>query len=118
MHRRSGLVTQALVTDGCCLVGTPPSPRSQYRGCMRGNLIVLPTDLTWVRVNGGRGFASMSNWDGDGAPVVGQRVLAADGGSERIEAVVAEVRSDTIVLEFPQFVRGTGQLETRREPSA
>jgi hypothetical protein len=81
-------------------------------------LIVLPTDLTWVRVNGGRGFASMSNWDGDGAPIVGQRVLAADGGSERIEAVVAEVRSGTIALAFPQFVRGTGPVEPRREPGA
>lgn len=85
---------------------------------MRENLIVLPTDLTWVRVNGGRGFANMSNWDGDGAPVVGQRVLAADGGSERLEAVVAEVRSDTIVLAFPQFVRGTGPVEPRREPGS
>lgn len=85
---------------------------------MRGNLIVLPTDLTWVRVNGGRGFANTSNWDGDGAPIVGQRVLAADGGSERIEAVVAEVRSDTIVLAFPQFVRGTGPLDTWQEPGA
>ena len=85
---------------------------------MRENLIVLPTELTWVKVNGGRGFASMSNWDGDGAPVVGQRVLAADGGSERIEAVVAEVRGDTIVLAFPHLVRGTGPLDTRQEPGA
>lgn len=85
---------------------------------MRGNLIVLPTDLTWVKVNGGRGFAAMSNWEGDDAPVVGQRVLAADGGSERIEAVVAEVRSHMVVLEFPEFLRSTGPLETRREPGA
>jgi hypothetical protein len=85
---------------------------------MPENVIVLPTDLTWVKVNGGRGFASMSNWDVDDAPVVGQRVLAADAGSERLEAVVAEVRSDTVVLEFPEFLRSTGPLETRQESGA
>ena len=85
---------------------------------MRETLIVLPTDLTWVKVNGGRGFARTSNWDGDGAPVVGQRVLAVDGGLERIEAVMAEVRSDTIVLAFPQFARGRGRLDAWQEPGA
>ncbi len=85
---------------------------------MRGNLIVLPTDLTWVRVNGGRGIASMLNWDGDEDPVVGQRVLAADGGSERVEAVVAELRSDTVVLEFPQFLSETAPLDSQQEPGA
>jgi hypothetical protein len=85
---------------------------------MRGNLMVLPTDLTWVRVNGGRGFASMSSWEGARDPVVGQRVLAADGGSERLEAVVAEVRGDTVVLAFPQFVRRTAPLQAGQEPGA
>jgi hypothetical protein len=85
---------------------------------MRENLVVLPTDLTWVKVNGGRGFASMSNWEGEGDPVAGQRVLAADGGSERIEALVAEVRNDRIVLEFPQFVASTARQESRQGSDA
>ena len=55
----------------------------------------------------------MSNWEGDDAPVVGQRVLAADGGSERIEAVVAELRSHMVVLEFPEFLSEHGTAETR-----
>jgi hypothetical protein len=66
-------------------------------------LPLLPADLTFVRVNGGRGFASVTNWDEDTDPTVGMRVLAADGGSERLEAVIAEIRQDVIVLSFPQF---------------
>jgi hypothetical protein len=73
---------------------------------MSDDLLVLPTDLTWVRVNGGRGFAHMSNWDSHAAPVAGQHVLAADGGTERLEAEIVDVRDDgVLVLEFPDFVR-------------
>ena len=68
------------------------------------SLPVLPADLTFVRVNGGRGFAQMVNWDYDDDPQTGQHVLAADGGSERLEAVILEIRDNgTIVLEFPAF---------------
>jgi hypothetical protein len=72
---------------------------------MPDHLLVLPTDLTWVRVNGGRGFAYISNWDSDAAPVVGQHVVAADGGTERLEAEIVDIRNDgVLVLEFPDFV--------------
>lgn len=71
---------------------------------MPDNLVVLPTDLTWVKVNGGRGFAYVSNWDSDDVPVVGQHVLAADGGSERLEAEIVAIRDDgVLVLEFSEF---------------
>lgn len=79
---------------------------------MSSTKVVVPADLTWVKVNGGRGFAHMVNWDvneeGLDDPVPGQHVVAADGGSERLEAVIAEVRIDgTLVLEFPACTRGS-----------
>jgi hypothetical protein len=70
------------------------------------SLPVLPADLTFVRVNGGRGFAQMVNWDYDDDPQPGQHVVAADGGSGRLEAVIVDIRDNgTIVLEFPGFAR-------------
>jgi len=34
------------------------------------------------------------NWEQDIAPVPGQRVPAADGGSQRLGAVITEIRED------------------------
>jgi hypothetical protein len=42
-------------------------------------LPVLAADLTFVKVNGGRAFADLVNWDEDADPYEGQRVLLADG---------------------------------------
>lgn len=67
-------------------------------------LPVLAADLTWVKVNGGRSYGHLANWDEDEPPVVGQRVLATDGRSERLEAVITEIRDDErIMLSFPAF---------------
>lgn len=62
----------------------------------------MAADLTFVKVNGGHAFADLVNWDEDADPYVGQRVLAADGGSERLEALITEIRGDaTVVLSVP-----------------
>lgn len=67
-------------------------------------LPVLAADLTFVKVNGGHAFADLVNWDEDADPYVGQRVLAADGGSERLEALITEIRRDgTVVLSIPAY---------------
>jgi hypothetical protein len=56
-------------------------------------------------VNGGRGYADTANWEHDEPPVEGLHVWAADGGSERLEAVIAELRTDgTLVLLFPKYL--------------
>ena len=71
---------------------------------MSEHLPVLAVDLTFVKVNGGRGYGNLVNWDEDADPLVGQHVLAADGGSERLEAIITEIRSDgTIVVTFPAY---------------
>jgi hypothetical protein len=68
---------------------------------------VLAADLTWVRVNGGRTTAHIANWDEDIPPSVGLQVVAADGGSERMEATITEVRDDgTLVLNVRAPERG------------
>jgi hypothetical protein len=81
-----------------------PTSRTSETPARSQELVVLPADLTWVKVNGGRGYAQLVNWDDDCAPTAGQRVLAADGGSERLEAVITEVRANgTLVLEFQDY---------------
>ena len=63
---------------------------------------LLAADLTFVKVNGGRACADLMSWEQDSEPTVGQHVLAADGGSERMAAVITEIREDgTIVLSVP-----------------
>ena len=63
---------------------------------------ILAADLTFVRVNGGRAFADLVNWDEDADPYEGQQVLLADGGSERLEALITQIRGDgTVVLSVP-----------------
>lgn len=69
-------------------------------------LPLLAADLTFVKVNGGRAFADLVNWDEDADPYVGQRVVAADGGSERFEAIITEIRGDgTVVLSVPAYAQ-------------
>ena len=69
-------------------------------------LPVLAADLTFVKVNGGLAFADLVNWDEDVDPYEGQRVLVADGGSERLEALVTEIRGDgTVVLSVPAYAK-------------
>ena len=69
-------------------------------------LPVLAADLTFVKVNGGLAFADLVNWDEDVDPCEGQRVLVADGGSERLEALVTEIRGDgTVVLSVPAYAK-------------
>lgn len=83
--------------------GQRPSSRP-VPGELPGELPTLAADLTWTRINGGRAFAAITNWDEDRDPVVGERVLAADGGSERPEAVITELRGDgTIILTVPRY---------------
>jgi hypothetical protein len=55
---------------------------------------VLAADLTFVKVNGGRTFAHICNWDEDTSPRVGQQVLAADGSSRRLPARITALRAD------------------------
>jgi hypothetical protein len=57
-------------------------------------LPVLAADLTFVKVNGGRTFAHISNWDEDAPPQVGQQVVAADGSSRRLPATITALRAD------------------------
>ncbi len=57
-------------------------------------LPVLAADLTFVRVNGGRTFAHVANWDEDAPPQIGQLVVAADGGSQRLRATIRALRVD------------------------
>jgi len=67
---------------------------------------VLAADLTFVKVDGGRAYANLANWDEDTDPYEGQHVLAADGGSERMEAIVTEIRPDgTLVLTMPAYAK-------------
>jgi hypothetical protein len=67
-------------------------------------LPVLAADLTFVKVNGGHAHGHIVNWDEDDAPRVGQPVQLADGGSERLDAVIVDIRSDgTITLTVPAF---------------
>lgn len=88
-----------------------PTPRTSEAQAALHGLPVVPADLTWVRVNGGRGYAQLVNWDDDSAPTVGQRVLAADGGSERLEATITEVRANgTLVLEFPDLAHPASHM--------
>jgi hypothetical protein len=66
----------------------------------------VAADLSFVRVNGGRAFAHLVNWDEAEPPALGQFVVAADGGSERMEALIVEIRQDgTLVLSIPKFAR-------------
>jgi hypothetical protein len=74
---------------------------------------VLAADLTFVKVNGGRTFAHISNWDEDTPPQVGQQVVAADGSSRRLPATITALRADgTIELSMIGDVPPAGPSQT------
>jgi hypothetical protein len=64
------------------------------------SLPLLAADLTFIRVNGGRAYSGLVDWDEeDREPRVGEHVMVADGGDGPLEAVIEEIRPDgTIVL--------------------
>lgn len=66
---------------------------------------LLAADLTFVKVNGGRAYSGLVDWDDKTrSPRVGDRVRVADGGMGPLQAVITEVRSDgTIVLVVPAY---------------
>lgn len=55
---------------------------------------MLATDLTFVKVNGGRTFAHICNGDEDTPPRVCQQVVAADRSSRRMTARITAPRAD------------------------
>lgn len=67
---------------------------------MSKSLPLLAADLTFIRVNGGRAYSGLVDWDEeDREPRVGEPVMVADGGDGPLEAVIEEIRPDgTIVL--------------------
>lgn len=74
---------------------------------MGEQLPLLAADLTFVRVNGGRAYSGLVDWDDETRdPVVGEHVMVADGGSGPFEAVIEDIRADgTIVLSVLAFAR-------------
>lgn len=67
---------------------------------MNERMPLLAADLTFVRVNGGRAYSGLVDWDDEiRDPNVGDHVMVADGGAGPFEAVIEDVRADgTIVL--------------------
>ena len=67
---------------------------------MNEQLPLLAADLTFVRVNGGRAYSGLVDWDDEThQPKQGDHVNVADGGSGPFEAVIDDIRADgTIVL--------------------
>ena len=58
---------------------------------------LIPVDLTSVHLNDGRATAPFADWDLDRDPVVGDRVLASDGGPS-LPATITEVREDGSIV--------------------
>lgn len=67
---------------------------------MTERLPLLAADLTFVKVNGGRAYSGLADWDDESrSPRAGDQVLVADGGTGPLDAVIDEVRRDgTIVI--------------------
>lgn len=65
---------------------------------MDESLPVLAVDPTFARLQG-LGYGHPVSWDDneDAPPFVGQRVMAADGGTERLEGVITDVRPDGVI---------------------
>ena len=64
----------------------------------------LAADLTFARARHGRVYSTMSDWDEDQDPVVGESVLVADGEGRAFEAKIQRIDADgTIVLLVAAF---------------
>ena len=64
----------------------------------------LAADLTFARARHGRVYSTMSDWDEDQDPVVGESVLVADGEGRAFEAKIDRIDADgTIVLLVAAF---------------
>jgi len=64
----------------------------------------LAADLTFARARHGRAYSSLSDWDEDRDPVVGESVLVADGEGKPFEAKIDRIDDDgTIVLVVAAF---------------
>lgn len=64
----------------------------------------LAADLTFARARHGRVYSSLSDWDEDRDPVVGESVLVADGEGKPFEAKIERIDDDgTIVLVVAAF---------------
>ena len=72
-------------------------------------LPILAADLTFTRVNEGRAYSGLVDWDEeDREPQVGEHVVVGDGGSGPLEVVIEEIRADgTIVLSVLAYARRT-----------
>lgn len=72
---------------------------------MRGMAMsTLAADLTFARARHGRVYSSLSDWDEDRDPVVGENVLVADGEGKPFEAKIDRIDDDgTIVLVVAAF---------------
>jgi hypothetical protein len=64
----------------------------------------LAADLTFARARHGRVYSTMSDWDEDQDPMVGESVLVADGEGRAFEAKIDRIDADgTIVLLVAAF---------------
>ena len=64
----------------------------------------LAADLTFARARHGRVYSTMSDWDEDQDPVLGESVLVADGEGRAFEAKINRIDADgTIVLLVAAF---------------
>lgn len=66
---------------------------------------LLAADLTFVRVNGGRAYSGLADWDEeDHGPTVGEQIQVADGSGGPFEAVITSIDADgTIALSVLAF---------------
>lgn len=70
-----------------------------------GDLPHVVADLTFTPVRAGRATVPPGCWEEDRPPVLGERVLVADGGAGPFEATITEIEHDgTLVLAVHAFV--------------
>lgn len=77
----------------------------RYEEALATGLPLLAASLTWVKVNGGHTTASMSDWEEDRAPHIGETVLVSDGGPF-LRAKIQDILPDgDIPLLVPRYAR-------------
>jgi hypothetical protein len=80
---------------------------SEHGVSTMSNMQALPpvvADLTFAPLRGGRATVPPGCWEEDRAPVVGERVLVADGGTGPHEATITAIEADgTLVLAVDVF---------------